>query len=341
MENSINQNNAHISVEEDSRKVRFYSIDVCRFILMLFAGISIMNFPTPYGKLIQIISGFAIPCFYVLSGFLVFREKSGRSKKILRTIKRTAICFTVLAVCYFVLNFAIFPDETLKTVATKRFWFDFIILNEWGLKLGTTIWYVQSLLYAYIILYFLDKYRLLRYDWPIVILCIAFTILTGDLAGVIGFNFLGHRYITGNFITRAIPYLIIGRIIAKKRPFPNYITIIAGIVLIFLEMVILRHFNVLVYSGHLIGKTLLGIGVSIFIIAYSSSFSKNLYSSYHIWGTKFLYFVMQPAYVLVKLLLKTPNLTDYIGIITILICIAVFSILYFVCRVVAFIKEFA
>lgn len=48
------------------------------------------------------------------------------------------------------------------------------------------------------------------------ILLLAVTVLTGELAGVVGFRFLGHEYLPGCFLTRALPYALAGCLIHRK-----------------------------------------------------------------------------------------------------------------------------
>ena len=58
--NNIDVSTENISVEtseEQQEEKRFYIMDKWRFIFMILACISIVNLPTAYGKLVQIVNG--------------------------------------------------------------------------------------------------------------------------------------------------------------------------------------------------------------------------------------------------------------------------------------------
>ncbi|WP_139199771.1 hypothetical protein [Ruminococcus albus] len=41
-------------------------------------------------------------------------------------------------------------------------------------------------------------------------------LLTGEFAGIIHFGILGYQYIPGNWLIRALPYLLLGKILREK-----------------------------------------------------------------------------------------------------------------------------
>ena len=199
-------------MENETQLQDFYLPSVTKMRLFLMMGAILYTFGSIAGlqDLNGVIFGFTFPSLFIISGYVVLWESDDTEKRILRTIRRTAICFVILGICYFGLSLVLEPSYTLATISTKKFWFDFILLNVWSLPIGSTIWFVQSLLYAYIIIYVIYKLKLLRFDILFVVLCLAVTLLTGELASVVGVNFFGHNCIGGNFLTRALPYILIG-----------------------------------------------------------------------------------------------------------------------------------
>lgn len=287
---------------------RHIYIDKWRFILMILGAISFMGFPSQYNLFIKVFLSFAAPTFYILSGYLVMRKSEHRSERILSAIKKTAIVFAILSASYFALNFVMDFGGTLKTVTTGKFWIDFLVLNIFALPIGGHLWYVQALLYGYIILYFIDKLKLLKFDLVIIGLCFVAAFVSGDLSGVIGFNFMGHEYLMGNFITRAIPYILIGKRIHdakyhnKKANIKNivvYMTV--GILLLSVEAAVLASAGQLVYYGHLVGHIFMAVSAAAFICSNrKSKFNLAGMKDFSTYGTNWIYYIAQPMFTILN-----------------------------------------
>ncbi len=334
---------SEISKNADVKKYSQPSIDRLRFLLMPFMFILLLGFPSRYGDAVQKMCGFVPVAYFILSGFLVLRRSEQRSQRILRTIKRTAIVFAALAAAYFVMNlvyYRINGSNVFDALKSKRFWFDFIVMNVWDLKIGTSIWFVQSMLYAYIIIYFMDKLKLLRYDWIFFILLIIFTVATGELTGIVKFTFLGYDHIPGNFLTRALPYLLLGGFLSKHMDFFDsiprlfyWIALAISMVFAYIEMSLLSLFDIPGYYGHVIWLSIAAFMLCVITVKDRSSFSvfesRLLFSR---WNTALLYYICQPmAFLLLVVISKIskPLLVEisiYIGLITYALCIVITSL---------------
>lgn len=277
--NNQNKTVTDISAEKAGEKTeqrhhRHYyrpEIEIIRLILMACAILYTYNLHPILGETNAILLGFAFPALYIISGYLVLRESENIEKRILRAIKRTAICFGILFAAYLGLSLIFEWGTTIAQITTKRFWFDFIVLNDCNLPIGFPIWYVQALLYAYIIVYFIHKLKLLKFDIYIAVLCLVITALVGEFSGLIGFNFFGHTYISGNFLTRALPYILIGSFIQRKSEFFDSIELkdvgmlfLIGLILTFGEYILLSYIGIKVYVSHLLGMTFTAVAVSVF-----------------------------------------------------------------------------
>ncbi len=274
---------------------------------------------------------------FILSGFLVLRRSEQRPQRILRAIKRTAIVFAVLTVVYLILNavyYNIYNTNVLDTLKTKRFWFDFVVFNVWDLKIGSSIWFVQSMLYAYIIIYFMDKLKLLHYDWIFFTLLIIFTVITGELTGIIKFKLLWYTYIPGNFLTRALPYLLLGGFLSKHMDFFDsiprlfyWIAFAVSMLFGYIEMSMFSLFGIQGYYGHIIWISIAAFLLCIITVKDKGSLSlfesRLLFSR---WNTAMMYYLCQPmAYLLVVILdnISRTFLTEiagYMGLITYAVC---------------------
>lgn len=325
------------------------SVKRLRIVLMFLMCIKLLGFPTALGETIQTVCGFVPMAFYILSGYLVLRKSQNRSKRIARAIKRSAVVFVVMAVAYFVINFFYYrmsDTNILSVLKTKRFWFDFLVMNVWQFDIGSVIWYVQALLYAYIIIYFLDKLKLLKYDWLIAAVLLLLTVLTGEFSGIFQWNIAGYTYIPGNFFTRALPYVLLGSFIHRKmnvlgavRRTWYRLAIAVGIVLILAETMILDSLGVSGYYGHLLGYGVIAVSVCIPVFQNylpEPGFEETLGMSR--WHINCIYYFCQPVSIVVAFALSalgTEALSagkGFIGIITFLICFGIAWLIAFIGR---------
>lgn len=319
-------------------------IEKMRLLLMACSILYTYGIYLLLGDINNALFGFSFPALYIISGYLVLRKSENIEKRILRTVGRTAICFVILFSVYFVLSLLLEREATLAVVTTKKFWFDFLVLNDCNLSIGFPIWYVQALLYAYIIIYVIYKLKLLKFDIYIAALCLVVTVLTGELAGVIGFNFFGHTYLSGNFLTRALPYILIGCFIHRKKKYfadlktkHFFIIILAGFVLSIAEYFVLGITNSIVYVSHLLGMGLVAVGISLFAFFVEGmkikSKALNKLSRYEL---MIPYFVCSIIYYLLVKFVQSQNeqvvyeLANLIGIITtVLSFLAMYVYIYF------------
>lgn len=328
----------------DEPDVFLPAVEKMRFILMACAILFSCGVYTGWGSINDAIFSFAFPALFIISGYLVLSDSPYIELRILNTIKRTAICFVILFVAYVALSFIIDRQLTMATLESKTFWIDFLLLNIWSLPIGNSIWFVQALLYAYIIVYLIYKLRLLRFDIYIAILCLAVTLVTGELAAVTGFHFLGHSYLGGNFITRALPYILIGSFIERKEDFFasletwNYWFIAAiGVMLSVAECIILIMFRKNIYISHLLGMGVVAVGICLFtLFASEMEIESNILSSLTRYELMIPFFVCSPVYYCLYILFVSyPNIFsfvgNYIGVITTAICFLILYI-YFILR---------
>ena len=240
-----------------------------RLILMLFICFWAFGCPEPTG-IVKSLSGFAIPTFFVLSGFYVLdTNREVRMEKILRKIKRSALCFAFVFLFYVALNVGLMFLIHFVTISfSKRMLFNFFVLNLWPFQIGDNIWFIQAMLYAYIVIFILDKLKLLKFYRILLIILFVFMLLTGEFSGVIRFNILGYPYIPGNWFTRALPYILLGKLLRDMKEklmeikFWKYlIAFVIGGGFVILEVFLLALTRTLRYSGHMIGYTIMAVAV--------------------------------------------------------------------------------
>lgn len=275
-----------------------------RLILMLFVGFWAFGCPEPTG-FVTALSGFATPAFFILSGYFVLvDDPERRLRKITRKIIRTLFATIFVLVLYGIINAVLMYINGMSLAVGKRMLFNFFVLNLWPLPIGDNFWFIQSLLYAYIGLCILEKIKLMRFYKVFLVLTVAAMLFLGEFAGIIHFNFLGYPYIPGNWLTRALPYIFIGRLLREKRDFffkiPKLIHIVMFIVgggLVILEMFLLARNGLLIYEGHMIGFGIMAFALcALFLSIPFVAPTRVLHFDPAISGV--MYILMNPVYYL-------------------------------------------
>ena len=274
-------------------------MELIRLLMLPFVCFWAFGFPDKL-QAVEAVSGFVVPTFYVCTGYCVLIEdREERIEKLKREIIRNAIFFLQLFVVYIlvnVLNPLSRPQINLGMFRSKRMWFEFLIFDMWPLPIGNTIWFIQSLLFASIILFMLDKLGALKFYKIYLVVLMIFMVLTGELSGLIHFNFLGYGYIPGGTFTRALPYLLLGMLIREyygklKRVSPKIYIIgfVVGAGLVLGEIYLLYRLGCYNYQGHMMGYGVMAFSLCGFAIAselskinwvtiHSRSFVKRIYA---------------------------------------------------------------
>lgn len=231
-----------------------------RFILMAFVCFYNFGFPEPTG-IVSTLSGFATPCFYILSGYFVLPDDDYESlEKTGRKIKRSLICFASVFLLYVLINVLISAIHHIPLSVSLRSVFNFAVLNLWPFSAGSNIWFIQAMLYAYILFYIALKLDLMQFYKVLMILSFIIMLMTGEFAGIIHFRIGSYGFIPGNWLTRAIPYILLGKLLREKEDYLlrmaawKYISLwIIGALMVLAEIYLLGLKGVLVYEGHMIG----------------------------------------------------------------------------------------
>ena len=290
--------------------IEFNCTGYLRLILMLFVCFWAFGCPEPSG-IVSTLSGFAIPAFFVLSGYYVLDNKREiRMEKTLRKIKRSALCFVIVFLFYAAINTVLIILKYVTFTFSKRALFEFLVLNVWPFQIGSNIWFIQAMLYAYIIIFIADKLKLMKYYKIFMIVLFMIMILTGELAGTLRFNILGYPYIPGNWLTRALPYILLGKLLREKQrsimkvQFWKYlIAFVIGGVLVIAELLILAWTGCLRYEGHMIGYGIMAVAVCALAISIPI-YTPNRIIHFDSAISGLIYVLMNPVYYAIVILLS-------------------------------------
>lgn len=184
---------------------RNYSIDVLKFVCAALIVILHTNFQ--WHEVVLPLTRCAVPCFLMISGFLLYSGNGIGRERLLRNIKHivhillwSTILFAVVKEIPYVVHGKLF-------VPSMRQWLYFIVLND--NPFGFHLWYLGAYLYVLLMMTVVDRYKL----WSLLYL-ITPVLLLGDLVlGKYSLLLLNHEFpyvYVRNFLFVGIPYFTIG-----------------------------------------------------------------------------------------------------------------------------------
>ncbi len=336
-------------LEEQIKPSEFYneglhstSVSFAKLFLMPFVFFAMLGFPTAYGGYVSAVSGFAAAAFFIFCGFFTLApDQTVRREKIGRALKRSWILFVILFVVYLAISIAylayIGALDQLGSAdfLRKRTFFHFLVLNVWPMPVGSGIWFIHSLAYAYLFFFLTEKLKLSKFYLPILIFLLVAMLLCGEFAKVVGFPYFGYAYIPGGAFTKAIPFMLIGMFLRKgidklsRIPWFVYlITFFLGIGITVGEFLLLSRLGLLVYTGNAIGHAVMAI--SFCCLALTKPDAMDNFLSEHGESYAFrMYALCQPVdfllwFVLLELFPEyVAMLTEYRGLICLAICFVV------------------
>lgn len=135
-----------------------------------------ITFPGKFGDYVYTFASIGVPIFFMISGYYAYSDdynnmRIGAKRKLKNIVKLTCGAFLL----YFVwrILYTILSGQTIistiKEFTLKRI-FTLLVINDVDVLKGAHLWFLVSLIYAYISLIFLSKSKKINIIYPIVLI---------------------------------------------------------------------------------------------------------------------------------------------------------------------------
>jgi len=219
-----------------NKQIRNYTFDFLKGLFAIFVIMVHFPFPGIVGKITSAIGICGVIFFFLISGYSAYNSDDEIAcNNIKKRFKRNLIITGIVLLIYFVLM-------TIEQLVTGQFdgylnylknpWFvpRLLFLGDLSFIKADQLWFMFALLYSYLVLLFMHKYKLTKYFYyflPVLLLA-----RIGVETYVNTYNADWHY--TSFFLTSGFPIMLLGHFIAcKKEAFlkaPTYVTIILTLV---------------------------------------------------------------------------------------------------------------
>lgn len=155
----------------------------------------------------------AVPCFFMISGYLLFNGQSVGTARLQRNI-RHVLKITALATLFYVAAIeALAIYDGAPFVPTRSEWLSFILFNR--APFGFHLWYLWAYLYVLLIVWVVDKFGLWRWLFAAVPFLLVVNLLAGEWSPLIFGHRLPNSYVR-NFLFTGLPFFALGAWLKTK-----------------------------------------------------------------------------------------------------------------------------
>lgn len=219
----------NINLKVDSNTARNHLLDFLKGLACIGVILIHVTFPGKFGAVLSKLSTFAVPLFFMVSGYFAFDEKGCARVKIkVRTVKIIKILFYALLLYVPYRIFRMYELNQLELWLENTFSVEILVkvfvFNDFNFIGAGHLWFLPALIYTYILILFVDYTDLYEVLYKLLPVLFLVKILDGiGVSSVFG----------ATFIISALPFFILGNYIAKKQ---NIVHKFSNSILLFLTI---------------------------------------------------------------------------------------------------------
>ncbi len=198
---------------------RNYLLDFCKGVAAIGVVLVHIRFPGITGNTVASVGTAGVILFFMISGYFAYSEDDKAAcGKLLKRFKRNLI-FTITAVLvYFVFTAVREGIAGRFTDWIARFtdpvlYFRMFVMGDFEVINGDPLWFMPALLYSYLILWCIHKFRIKKAAYIALPLLLLLRIGMETHTNTFGADW----HMSGNFLVGALPIMLLGHFIAHKK----------------------------------------------------------------------------------------------------------------------------
>ena len=315
---------------------RNYSIDILKFICAIL--VVFLHSKYSYESVVRPLTRCAVPCFFMISGFLLYKKEGIGKDRIFRNI-RHILLITMWATLLYIIWKEIVMIRQGGFLPSSRDFLKWIFLND--CPFAGHLWYLYAYIYVLLIVSLIDKLRLWKYLFMLAPLLLIIELSFGEYSLIIFNRTFPVNYVR-NFLFVGFPYFAIGAFF-KNNPtycFMNNKVLWGGVILFsltsLLEKYILIQIDKVPIREHYFSSTFLAI--SLFMLLLSFNINKpNVFSRLGEKDSLYIYIIHPIIITIIGVVFNSIGLTAlYSWIAPFLVVIVVMYLIYVLrkCRLI-------
>lgn len=191
-----------------------YCLDLIKGIACFCVVCMHCEFPGKLGIIVQAVSRFCVPFFFMVSGYFCFYGKGAEEKSVkqkLKPIIKLTILAVILNLCWVIAG--VFRGSQNINVSIKDI-VVFIFFNT-PFILISSYWFLFALIYDYLLYMIVKKYNLYKLAYIMIpVLLVCYVILAQGLH-IAGIRIPGYLY--KNFLIEGFPFFMLGHFLHSRQ----------------------------------------------------------------------------------------------------------------------------
>lgn len=239
------------------------------------------------GMIIDSLARFAVPIFFLSSGYFVFTKEDALSKKIYKRIKNLTCVFLFCSIVYFMLKTILSRSLNITAIDVLKL----LIFNDTSF-ISAHLWFLPALIYCYILLLVAHKLKMIRFTFILIPVLLVVNI-------IVGFYFSSNHiteqnnYIIRNFLFFGFPFFMIGYFINTYKDKVSQLTVHIKPHIFALGIIIGNVITVIDYKyigdkSLYFGSVIVSVLLFIYSLKKSDAFNKSIVSKI---GEKYSLFI--------------------------------------------------
>lgn len=198
-------------------KKKYHLLNVIRIIAAFFVVAIHVHFPGTFGEAVIGFARFAVPFFFMASGFFSYYgdNTSTPPRKIVRKIKHVTIIFLGSSLLYIVYKCLGGIKEGLSSLFTPvtKIFVDLLMFNQpsWSEHL----WFLPALIYTYIVFFVFEKLKITKKMYILIPVLFLAGVALKEIStlNIIPLEIICNGYFCRNFLFIGIPFFLLGHYI--------------------------------------------------------------------------------------------------------------------------------
>ena len=177
------------------------------------------QFPGVLGSILCSVGVAGVVFFYLVSGYYAYSaDDETACRNLLKRFKRNLVILLIAVLIYLV--FTVIEQLSLGSIGVwtqqlsdPMLYVRMIFMGDFEFIHGDPLWFMPALLYSYLILWLLHRFRISRYAYALLPVLLLLRIGTETYTNSYGEDW----HLSGNFLVGAMPIMLLGHYIASKK----------------------------------------------------------------------------------------------------------------------------
>lgn len=200
--------------------MRNRSLDAVRAIAALFVVWIHVSFPGETGRVVKALARFAVPLFFMVSGYFCYYDNEKILRKISHKLSHTIRLTIYSLIFYFIWKaiLTVYRGESLELWLRgfcTPIYFKELLLYNYPVFISVHLWFLCALLYCYCAQYLLEKFHAGKGMYIIGIILLAMFFWRQGICKTAGISYACRQY--RNFWFMGMPLFLLGRFIHEYR----------------------------------------------------------------------------------------------------------------------------